>query len=76
MVAFDLARKGLRPAGRRLVAAERAAGFSYVALDLEGFRSGSMNPRGGVGCRGVGCRGGVGAEVRRRRMSDTIASSA
>jgi pyridinium-3,5-biscarboxylic acid mononucleotide sulfurtransferase len=26
-----------------LVAAVRAAGFSYVTLDLEGFRSGSLN---------------------------------
>jgi uncharacterized protein len=26
-----------------LVAVCKAAGFTYVALDLEGFRSGSMN---------------------------------
>jgi len=26
-----------------VVAAVRAAGFSFVALDLEGFRSGSLN---------------------------------
>jgi uncharacterized protein len=34
----------LRPDVRgRVVAAVRAAGFTYVALDLEGFRSGSLN---------------------------------
>ena len=32
-----LARRG------EVIAAVRAAGFTFVALDLEGFRSGSMN---------------------------------
>jgi pyridinium-3,5-biscarboxylic acid mononucleotide sulfurtransferase len=39
----------------RIVAVVRAAGFAYVALDLEGFRSGSMNevlPHGGEGREG------------------------
>lgn len=31
------------PAREAIVAAVRAAGFTYVALDLQGFRSGSMN---------------------------------
>ena len=29
---------------RRVVAAVKAAGFRYVALDLEGYRTGSLNP--------------------------------
>jgi uncharacterized protein len=32
-----------------VVAAVRAAGYRFVALDLEGFRSGSLNPRAGGG---------------------------
>jgi uncharacterized protein len=40
----------LRPeARRRLAAAVREAGFTRVALDLGGFRSGSLNVLGGVG---------------------------
>ena len=50
----DLARVELAPAEiaraaapqlrRRLVQAVQACGFRYVALDLEGYRTGSMNP--------------------------------
>jgi len=40
---------------REVVAAVRSAGFSFVALDLEGFRSGSMNRMlGGVAPGGTG----------------------
>jgi uncharacterized protein len=31
-----------------VVAAVRAAGYRYVTLDLEGFRSGNLNPLGGA----------------------------
>ena len=42
--AADIARLA-DPANRHAVAkAARAAGFRYVALDLEGYRTGSMNP--------------------------------
>jgi pyridinium-3,5-biscarboxylic acid mononucleotide sulfurtransferase len=36
-LAVVVARRG------EVVAAVRAAGYAYVALDLEGFRSGSLN---------------------------------
>jgi uncharacterized protein len=37
----------LEPAFRRsLVAFFRSAGFTYVALDLQGYRTGSMNEAG------------------------------
>ena len=39
----DLGRLVSSPLRERLVAHFKAAGFTYVALDLEGFRSGSMN---------------------------------
>ena len=34
---------GCWSAAREVVAAVRGAGFRFVALDLEGFRSGSLN---------------------------------
>jgi uncharacterized protein len=50
----DVARLELDPADdgrlsdpdlrRKVVAAVKAAGFRFVALDLEGYRSGSLNP--------------------------------
>jgi uncharacterized protein len=43
-----LAEWGASTAWPRLVAAVRAAGFARVALDLDGFRSGSLNVLGGV----------------------------
>jgi uncharacterized protein len=39
----DLARLLAEPLMSRVVAAIRALGFSYVTIDLEGFRSGSLN---------------------------------
>ena len=49
----DAARLEVEPAAlaevvarrEEVVAAVRAAGFRFVALDLEGFRSGSLEPR-------------------------------
>ena len=32
-----------RPLRSRIVEAVKSAGFAYVTVDLEGFRSGSMN---------------------------------
>jgi uncharacterized protein len=37
----EIARPGVR---ERVVRAVREAGFRYVTLDLEGYRSGSLNP--------------------------------
>lgn len=39
----DIARLAASPQRERVVAHFKAAGFTYVAVDLEGFRSGSMN---------------------------------
>jgi len=39
----DIMRLSSSPLRERVVAHFKAAGFTYVALDLEGFRSGSMN---------------------------------
>lgn len=39
----DIARLAAAPLRERVVAHFKAAGFTYVAVDLEGFRSGSMN---------------------------------
>ena len=39
----DIARLAESPLRERVVAQCKAAGFTYVAVDLEGFRSGSMN---------------------------------
>lgn len=41
--ADDIGRLATSPLRERVVAHFKAAGFTYVALDLEGFRSGSMN---------------------------------
>jgi len=38
-----LAQPGIRA---QVVAGLKALGYRYVTLDLEGFRSGSMNPEG------------------------------
>jgi uncharacterized protein len=43
----------------RLLAAAKAAGFRYVAADLEGFRSGSLNPAGLVPDERLAPRAGV-----------------
>ena len=50
----ELARAVAEPTRSALVAAVKAAGFAYVTLDLEGFRSGAMNevlPLSAVGDR-------------------------
>ena len=39
----ELARALAEPLRSRIVEAVKGAGFAYVAVDLEGFRSGSMN---------------------------------
>lgn len=39
----DIVRLAANPLRERVVAHFKAAGFTYVAVDLEGFRSGSMN---------------------------------
>lgn len=39
----DIVRLALAPLRERVVAHFKRAGFTYVAVDLEGFRSGSMN---------------------------------
>jgi uncharacterized protein len=39
----DIARLAASPLREKVVAHFKAAGFTYVAVDLEGFRSGSMN---------------------------------
>jgi uncharacterized protein len=44
-----LASDGVR---ERVVEALKALGYRYVTLDLEGFRSGSMNPPGTGGSAG------------------------
>ncbi|HEX8959994.1 MAG TPA: ATP-dependent sacrificial sulfur transferase LarE [Geobacteraceae bacterium] len=45
----------LEPAFREsLVAFFRSAGFTYVALDLQGYRTGSMNEGAGLWARGAG----------------------
>jgi PP-loop superfamily ATP-utilizing enzyme len=36
----------------RVIIAMKALGYRYVTLDLEGFRSGSMNPEGAPDERG------------------------
>jgi len=41
--AADLARLTASPLRQRVTASFRAAGFTYVTVDLDGFRSGSMN---------------------------------
>jgi uncharacterized protein len=48
----DLARFGDPGLRARVVDGLKSLGYRYIALDLEGFRSGSLNPgpeRGGVG---------------------------
>jgi uncharacterized protein len=40
----DVSRLADRPVRDRVTSALRALGYRYVTLDLEGFRSGSMNP--------------------------------
>jgi uncharacterized protein len=42
-----------------VVTAVRDAGFTFVALDLEGFRTGSLNRALGVEVPGSGAAGGV-----------------
>jgi uncharacterized protein len=44
-----LAEPGMR---ERVIIAMKALGYRYVTLDLEGFRSGSMNPEGAPDERG------------------------
>jgi len=41
----DLARLAASPLREQVVAFFKAAGFTYVSVDLEGFRSGSMNEK-------------------------------
>jgi uncharacterized protein len=42
----DLARLAEPQVRERVVEAIRALGYRYVTMDLQGFRSGSMNPEG------------------------------
>ncbi|MHC4469984.1 MAG: ATP-dependent sacrificial sulfur transferase LarE [Planctomycetota bacterium] len=56
----DTERILLREMRERVAAAVREAGFRYVALDLEGYRRGSMNEGLGVLSRDAGRSGGNG----------------